>query len=277
MAGFKGVRACYRKKLGRYVYGCQIHINKRKHWAGQFNTAEEAARAYDYFAVHEYGDKKKDKDLNYPADRHRVNEFIPDGIRQVEMAKEMEHRLAEAQIARRNARPQDDPYVRHLLQNEPNLMSYQQFGASPFDGAGPSYGTGPSHGAGPTDDDITSLGIWAEEEEQQEEEWEKDWDSDSEQQRQKRQQERQQASEERQQQRHQEWQESEQQLLRMFGPPNPDAYHHNDPRHWVEVNRRDGIPPFRTLSGQPWGSEDTDDPADPMYWAQLDRPRDDDP
>ena len=248
MAGFKGVRACYRKKLGRYVYGCQIHINKRKHWAGQFNTAEEAARAYDYFAVHEYGDKKKDKDLNYPADRHRVNEFIPDGIRQVEMAKEMEHRLAEAQIARRNARPQDDPYVRHLLQNEPNLMSYQQFGASPFDGAGPSYGTGPSHGAGPTDDDITSLGIWAEEEEQQEEEWEKDWDSDS-----------------------------EQQLLRVFGPPNPAAYHHTDPRHWVEVNRRDGVPPFGTLSGQPWGSEDTDDPADPMYWAQLDRPRDDDP
>ena len=109
-----------------------------------------------------------------------------------------------------------------------------------FDGAGPSYGTGPSHGAGPTDDDITSLGIWAEEEqqeeEQQEEEWEKDWDSDSEQQR------------------HQEWQESEQQLLRMFRPPNPDAYHHNDPRHWVEVNRRDGIPPFRTLLGQPWGA-----------------------
>ena len=80
MAGFKGVRESYRNKLGRYVYGCQIHINKRKHWAGQFDTPEEAARAYDYFAVHEYGDKKKDKDLNYPADRHRVNEYIPDGI-----------------------------------------------------------------------------------------------------------------------------------------------------------------------------------------------------
>ena len=83
--------------------------------------------------------------------------------------------------------------------------------------------------------------------------------------------------EERQQQRHQEWQESEQQLLRMFGPPNPDAYHHSDPRHWVEVNRRDGVPPFRTPSGLPWGSEDTDDPTDPMFWAKMNSPRDDDP
>ena len=273
MAGFKGVRESYRKKLGRYVYGCQIHINKRKHWAGQFNTPEEAARAYDYFAVHEYGDKKKDKDLNYPADRYRVDDFKPEGIREVEMAMEKEHRQAEAQIARRNARPQDDPYVRHLLQNEPNLMSYQQFGASPFDGAGPSYGTGPSHGAGPTDDDITSVGIWAEEEEQQEEEdWEKDWDSDSEQRRQMRQQEQHQEWEEQQQRRHQQWLESEQQLMQMFGPPKPDAYHQSDPRHWVEVNRRDGVPPFRTSSGQPWGTKDTDDPLDLMFWAKLNSP-----
>ena len=93
MAGFKGVRQRYRKKLGRYVYGCQIHINKRKNWVGQWDTAEEAARAYDYFTVHEYGDKKKDRDLNFPHDRHRVNEFIPVGIRQVDSANEKEHRL----------------------------------------------------------------------------------------------------------------------------------------------------------------------------------------
>ena len=124
MARFKGVRQRYRKKFCWYVYGCQIHINKRKHWTGQWDRAEEVAHAYDYFAVHEYGDKKKDRDLNSSQDRHRVNGFIPVGIRQVDSAKEKEHRLAEAQIARRNVLLHDDPYVRRLLQNEPELMSY---------------------------------------------------------------------------------------------------------------------------------------------------------
>ena len=105
MVGFKGVRPHYRKKLGRYMYGCQIHINKRKYWAGQWDTPEEAACAYDWFAVHEYGNKKKDEEPNYPQDRHRVNEFIPVEIRQVDSAKEKEHRLAEAQIARHNMLP----------------------------------------------------------------------------------------------------------------------------------------------------------------------------
>ena len=81
MARFKGVRQRYRNKLGRYVYVCQIHINKRKHWAGHWDTPEEAACAYDYSAVHEYGDKKKDHDLNFSRDHHFVNEFIPVGIR----------------------------------------------------------------------------------------------------------------------------------------------------------------------------------------------------
>ena len=72
----------------------------------------------------------------------------------------------------------------------------------------------------------------------------------------------------------QEWQQTEQQLPWVFGPPNSNAYHPTD-SHWVEVNRRDGYPPFRTVTGQPWGSEDTDDPAYPMFWAQLER--DDDP
>ena len=63
--------------------------------------------------------------------------------------------------------------------------------------------------------------------------------------------------------------------MRVFGLPNPNAYHRTDPRHWVEVNRRDGYPLFRTVTGQPWGSEDTDDPAVSMFWAQLER--DDDP
>ena len=81
--------------------------------------------------------------------------------------------------------------------------------------------------------------------------------------------------EQRQEQFGQEWQQSEQQLQRVFGSPNPNTYHRTDPRHWVAVNRRDGYTPFRTVTGQPWGSEDTDDPADPMFWAQLER--DDDP
>ena len=81
--------------------------------------------------------------------------------------------------------PYDDPYVRRLLQNEPELMSYQQFSAGPSHGAGPS-----SHSAGPTTyEETTSVGIWdsdSEEEEekeqqQEEEQWEKDWESDSEQ------------------------------------------------------------------------------------------------
>ena len=81
MDNYKGVRAYYRERLQRFVYGCQIHINKRKHWAGQFDTAEEAARAYDYFAVHEYWDKRKDDQLNFPRDHHRVTELSPPGIR----------------------------------------------------------------------------------------------------------------------------------------------------------------------------------------------------
>ena len=57
-------------------------------------------------------------------------------------------------------------------------------------------------------------------------------------------------------------------------PLNPNAYHPTDPRHCVEVNRRDGYPLFHTITGQPWGSKDTDDAADPMFWAQLERDND---
>ena len=53
-------------------------------------------RAYDYLAVHEYGDKKKDRDLNLLHDHHRVNEFLPVGIRKVDSAKENGHWLAKA-------------------------------------------------------------------------------------------------------------------------------------------------------------------------------------
>ena len=274
-----GLRACYRKKLGRYVYGCQMHINKRKHWAGQWDTPEEARRAYDWFAVHEYGNKKKDEELNYPQDRHRVDQFMPAGIRQVNKEMEIEHRLAEAQIASRNVLPHNDPYVRHLLQTEPDLMSFQQFGA------GPSQGAGSSQGAGPSYDNLNSIGIWDSDEEdeedqqqqrqQQQEQWEKHWDSDSEQRRQERQPHQTWKDDEEEQ--HQLWQESEQRLLPLYGPPNPNKYRQSDPRHWVEVNRQDDKPPFCTASGQPWGIKGTDDTDDPMFWVGLDSDEDDEP
>ena len=95
-----------------------------------------------------------------------MNEFIPVGIRQVDSAKEKEHRLAEAQIARRNLLPHDDPYLMRLLQNEPELMSYQQFSAGSSHGAGPS-----SQRAGPTIyEEINSVGIWDFDSEEEEEE-----------------------------------------------------------------------------------------------------------
>ena len=109
---------------------------------------------------------KKDRDLNFPQNRHRVNEFIPVGIRQVDSAKEKEHRLAEAQITRCNVLPHDDLYVSRLLQNEPELMSYQQFSAGSLYVAGPSS----QHAGSTIYEEINSVGIWdfdSEEEEEQ--------------------------------------------------------------------------------------------------------------
>ena len=78
--------------------------------------------------------------------------------------------------------PHDDPYVRRLLQNEPELMSYHQFSTGSSHGAGPS-----SQRAAPTIyEEIKSVGIWdfdseeeEEEQQQEEEQCEKDWESDS--------------------------------------------------------------------------------------------------
>ena len=74
--------------------------------------------------------------------------------------------MAEALIAWRNVHPHDDPLVRRLLQQEPELMSYQHFGAGPSLGASSSHGAGSSHGGGPYDEDVTRWGVWEEEQQQ---------------------------------------------------------------------------------------------------------------
>ena len=144
---------------GTIMYGCQIHIGKVKRWVGQWPTEEEAARAYDYFCMHEYGEERALKKLNFPEHRHRVDELAPPGIRQITKDMEREHRMAQAQIARRNIRPHDDPLVRQLLEQEPNLMAYQRqaFGSQDVD---VSSSAGPSHGAAPSQDDDSDDEYW---------------------------------------------------------------------------------------------------------------------
>ena len=103
MSRYTGVREKVRSD-GSRMYGCQIHIDGIKRWVGQWASEEQAARAYDYFAIQEYGHRALKK-LNFPADRHRAADLAPPGIRHFTKSMEKEHRGAEEQIAWRNARP----------------------------------------------------------------------------------------------------------------------------------------------------------------------------
>ena len=87
-------------------------------------------RAYDFFAIQEFG--RNYKRLNFPQDAHRAHVFLPAEARHITMAWEKEHHRAQQQMARRSARPEDDPLVRHLMQ-QPEVMAYQQqvFGPPP--------------------------------------------------------------------------------------------------------------------------------------------------
>ena len=137
------------------MYGCQIHIGGVKSWVGQWSTMEQASRAYDYFCMHEYGECALSK-LNFPEERHHMDDLVPLGIRQITKAMERENRMAEVeiaevQIAERNIHPYDDPLVRQLLQQEPDLMAYQHqvFGTQDPSSVGPMHVATPSHSVGP--------------------------------------------------------------------------------------------------------------------------------
>ena len=108
MSRYNGVREKIRRDRSS-VYGCQIHIDGIKHWVGQWPSEEQAARAYDYFVIEEYGHRAFKK-LNFPTDRHRAADLAPPGIRHFTKSIEKEHRMAEEQIARRNARPRTTPW-----------------------------------------------------------------------------------------------------------------------------------------------------------------------
>ena len=94
MSKYTGVRVKPRAD-GTIMYGCQIHIGKVKRWVGQWPTEEEAPRAYDYFCMHEYGEERALKKLNFPEHRHRVDELAPPGIRQITKDMEREHRMTQ--------------------------------------------------------------------------------------------------------------------------------------------------------------------------------------
>ena len=54
MVGFTGVREIIRKRDGSRVYGCLIHIDRVKHWIGQWSSADQAAIDYNHFVIQEY-------------------------------------------------------------------------------------------------------------------------------------------------------------------------------------------------------------------------------
>ena len=80
MAWFTSLREIIRKRDGSRVYGCLIHIDRVKHWIGQWSSADQAAIDYNHFVIQEYEDRALKK-LNFPASRHRAAELASLGLR----------------------------------------------------------------------------------------------------------------------------------------------------------------------------------------------------